>query len=175
MHVRFSVPELKQIDALRCEALALPLFSDERPLRGALGLVDWRMCGFVSGLRTGGKVLGHALETVLIPARPKLSMDKLFLFGLGPQSEFDPARVRAAMGHMLDTLERARVRTTALSLPGRASGCIEPEQAMEAFLVASANRAAEHDELILLEPIDAQREMEPVIERERRRARALLP
>jgi hypothetical protein len=174
MHVRFTVPELKQIDALRCEALALPLFSDERPLRGALGLVDWRMCGFVSQLRRQGRVLGEARETVLIPARPKLSMDKLFLFGLGPQAELEPAQLRAAITHMLDTLARARVRTTALALPGRASGRVAPEKAMEAFLSASANRD-EHDELILLEPFEAQREMEPVIERERRRARALLP
>ena len=174
MHVRFTVPELKQIDALRCEALALPLFSDERPLRGALGLVDWRMCGFLSQLRHQGRVLGAPRETVLIPARPKLSMDKLFLFGLGSQAEFDPAQLRPAIDHMLDTLARARVRTTALALPGRALGCVAPEKAMEAFLVASAHRD-EHDELILLEPFEAQREMEPVMERERRRARALLP
>ena len=174
MHVRFTVPELKQIDALRCEALALPLFSDERPLRGALGLVDWRMCGFVSRLRGTGRLQGSWQETVLIPARPKLSMDKLFVFGVGASSELDPARVRAAVDHMLDTLARARVRTTALALPGRAVGCLPPDKAMEAFIAASAQRD-EHDELILLEPPDAQREMERVVERERRRARAPLP
>src|SRR5688572_3625202 len=110
MHVRFTVPELKQIDALRCEALALPLFSDERPLRGALGLVDWRMCGFESRLRGVGRLQGAWQETVLIPARPKLTMDKLFLFGVGASAELDAARVRAAVDHMLDTLARARVR-----------------------------------------------------------------
>jgi hypothetical protein len=174
MHFRFTVPELKQIDALRCEALALPVFSDERPLCGALGLVDWRMCGFVSRLRADGKLQGAWLETMLIPARPKLTMDKLFLFGVGAQAELDPARVRGAVDHMLDTLARARVRTTALSLPGRAVGCLAPDRAMEAFIAASANRE-EHDELILLEPTEAQREMERVVERERRRARAPQP
>jgi hypothetical protein len=174
MHVRFTVPELKQIDALRCEALALPLFSDERPLRGALGLVDWRMCGFVSRLRGVGRLQGAWQETVLIPARPKLTMDKLFLFGVGASAELDAARVRAAVDHMLDTLARARVRTTALSLPGRAFGCLPADKAMEAFIAASAQRD-EHDELILLEPPEAQREMERVVERERRRARAPLP
>ena len=174
MYIRFTVPELKQIDALRCEALALPLFSDERPLRGALGLVDWRMCGFISRLRAGERVLGSARESVLIPARPKLSMDKLFLFGLGAESGFDAAAVRTAVDHMLDTLAQARVRTTALCLPGRATNRIAPEKAMEAFIAATAQRT-EHDELILLEPHEAQREMEPVIERERRRARARLP
>jgi hypothetical protein len=174
MHVRFTVPELKQIDALRCEALALPLFSDERPLRGALGLVDWRMCGFVSRLRSDGRLQGSWQETVLIPGRPKLTMDKLFLFGMGASAELEPERVRAAVEHMLDTLARARVRTTALSLPGRSFGCLTPEKAMEAFLAASAKHE-HHDELILLDTGEAQREMERVAERERRRARAPLP
>jgi hypothetical protein len=174
MHVRFTVPELEQIDALRCEALALPLFSDERPLRGALGLIDWRMCGFVSRLRTASRLRGDWREIMLIPGRPKLSMDKLFLFGLGASTEFEPARVRAAVDHMLDTLAKARVRTTALALPGRATGHIASDKAMEAFIAASTGRD-DHDELILLEPPDAQREMERVVERERRRARAPLP
>lgn len=174
MYVRFTAPELAHIDALRCEALALPLFSDERPLRGALGLVDWRMCGFVSRLRLEDRIRGDELETVLLPARPKLSMDKLFLFGMGPQAELDPERMRRAIDHMFDTLAKARVRTSALALPGRATGQVAPDKAMEVFVAVSLQRD-DHDEVTLLEPSEAQREMEPVIERERRRARALLP
>jgi hypothetical protein len=40
--------------------------------------------------------------------------------------------------------------------------------------VLCARGRDEHDELILLEPHEAQREMERVLERERRRARATL-
>lgn len=171
MHVRFAVPELGQIDALRCEALALPFFSDERPLRGALGLLDWRMCGFISRLLVRGRIDGTPLETVLIPGRPKLSMDKLFLFGLGPKAEFDTALLERAIGHMLDSLARARVRSTALVLPGRNVGCVAADKAIEAFFTLAMHRE-EHDEIVLLEPLEAQREMGAVLERERRRARA---
>jgi hypothetical protein len=173
MHVRFAPPELKQIDALRCEALALPFFSDERPLNGALGLVDWRLCGFVSRLLVSGRLTGDAMETVLIPARPKLSLDKLFLFGLGPETEFDAAGFRRALRHMLATLARARVRTTALVLPGRSTRALSPARAMELMLETTGDHE-DHDELVLLELHEAQREMEPVVERERRRARARL-
>jgi hypothetical protein len=171
MHVRFAAPELGQIDALRCEALALPFFSDERPLRGALGLLDWRMCGFISRLLGRGKIEGSPLETVLIPGRPKLSMDKLFLFGLGPLAAFDAPLLERAIGHMLDALARARVRSTALVLPGRNVGRIGASNAMEAFFALAMHRE-EHDEIVLLEPLEAQREMGAVLERERRRARA---
>jgi hypothetical protein len=43
--------------------------------------------------------------------------------------------------------------------------------AFETFVRAALHRD-DHDELIVLEPYAAQREMEPVLERERRRARA---
>jgi hypothetical protein len=171
MYVRFAAPELKQIDALRCEALALPLFRDERPLSGALGLIDWRLCGFLSRMLVAEHIAGDSGETVLVPARPKLSFDKLFLFGLGPRAEFDAGRGERAIDHMLRTLARARVRTTALVLPGRNTSALSPPRAMELFIAVTA-RHEDHDELVLLETAEAQREMEPVVERERRRARA---
>jgi len=173
MHVRFAAPEMAQLDALRCEALALSFFSDERPLRGPLGLIDWRLCGFVSQLLTSGRVGGALLETVLVPARPKLSVDKLFLFGLGASGELDDAQRAAAITHMLDTMARARVRTSAMVLPGRSTGGVRAVEAFETF-VAVALAREDHDELIVLEPPAAQKLMEPVLERERRRARARL-
>ena len=173
MHVRFAAPEMAQLDALRCEALALPFFSDERPLRGPLGLIDWRLCGFVSRLLTSGRVAGTLFETVLVPARPKLTVDKLFLFGLGAASELvEPQRARA-ITHMLDTMARARVRTSAIVLPGRSNGAIQPVEAFETFVSVALFRE-DYDELIVLEPAGAQKQMEPVLERERRRARARL-
>jgi hypothetical protein len=174
MHVRFAAPEMAQLDALRCEALALPFFSDERPLRGPLGLIDWRMCGFVSRLLASGRVAGTALETVLVPARPKLSVDKLFLFGLGAAAELGEGDRARAITHMLDTLASARVRTSALVLPGRSNGTVRAVDAFETF-VAVALAREDHDELIVLEPAAGQKAMEPVLERERRRARARLP
>ena len=173
MHVRFLAPELSQLDALRCEAIALPYFSDERPLRGALGLADWRLCGLLSRMLASGQLTGEALETTLVPARPKLAVEKLFMFGLGPLSALDDASRGRAQLHMLDTLARARVRTTALVLPGRSMHAVPAAEAFETFVRAALHRD-DHDELIVLEPHPAQREMEPVLERERRRARAEL-
>jgi hypothetical protein len=171
MHVRFLAPELAQLDALRCEALALPYFEDERPLRGALGLADWRLCGLLSRMLSSGQLRGDALETVLVPARPKLAVEKLFVFGLGTRAALDDAARTRAQQHMLDTLARARVRTTALVLPGRSLQAVAAADAFETFVRAALHRD-DHDELIVLEPYAAQREMEPVLERERRRARA---
>lgn len=169
MHVHFVAPEAAALDRLRCEAIALPVLSDERPLRGALGLIDWRLCGMISKLVLSGSVLTIPLQTALVPGRPKLVVDKVFLFGAGTSAELDLERQRALIAHMLDTTSRAGVRTTAIVLPGRSSDLIAPAAAME-LLVSVARKRPEHDDLIVIECAEAQKTMEPVMERERRRA-----
>src|SRR5688572_11813098 len=153
------------------EALSVPVFEDERPLRGAPGLVDWRLCGLISRLILRGRLRGTTGETVLVAARPRLTFEKLFLFGLGKRDAFDEAVFRAAVERMLGTLTRARVRASVLVLPGRATERIAAVRAMEIFLEI-AQKHPEHDEVTLVEDAEAQKAMGPVVERERRRARA---
>lgn len=172
MELRFVAPDLRAIDGLRCEAIALPFFQDERPLRGAAGLVDWRLCGRLSKLLVRGRVRGTRGERVLVPARPRLACDKLFLFGLGPRAQFDETTFVAAIADVLDTLEGVRARTTVLALPGRSLDLVAPARAIELFLAAARDRT-EHDEVTLIEAPEAQRGMTPVLERARRKARAL--
>jgi hypothetical protein len=58
-------------------------------------------------------------------------------------------------------------------LPGRVLGLVTPVQAMEVFLEVAAQHP-DHDDVTLVEEADAQRAMEPVFERDRRRARAYI-
>jgi len=173
MDVRFVVSDLRRLDALKMEALSVPVFEDERPLRGAPGLVDWRMCGLVSRLILRGRLRGTPGETMLVAARPRLTFEKLFLFGVGKREVFDETLFRDAVERMLATLTRARVRASVLVLPGRSGDRIVPVRAMEMFLEI-AQRHPEHDEVTLVEDPDAQKAMTPVVERERRRARAIV-
>lgn len=174
MDVRFITPDLPQLDTLRSEALSAAFFEDERPLRGALGRVDWRLCGQLSRLLLQGRIDGRIGERVLVPVRRKLPFEKLFLFGLGPRADFDDARMGDTLDVMLTVLDRARVRASALVLPGRSLSLIAPVLAMETFLRVAATHP-EHDEVTLVEEAEAHKDMLPVVERERRRARALVP
>ncbi len=171
MDIRFVTPDLRRLDELKTEAIALPFFEDERPLRGALGLVDWRLCGQISRLLLRGRARGASRETVLVPTRPRLAFEKLFLFGAGPSIELDERRFLRVVHRMLETLDRARVRASVLALPGRPFDLVPPQRAMELFLLQAAQHP-EQDQVTLIEGHEAQRAMTPVVEREKRRQRA---
>lgn len=171
MEVSFVAPDLRRLDELKSEALALAFFEDERPLRGALGLVDWRLCGQLSRLLVRGRARGALRETVLVPTRPRLPFEKVFLFGAGRVDDLDEARFDEVVEQVLTTLDRARVRASVIGLPGRCNRRIAPVRAMEIFL-ARAGGHLEQDQVTLIEDAEAQRAMLPVVERERRRVRA---
>lgn len=170
MFVRFASPELAELDSLRCDALALPFFSDERPLQGVGGLVDWRLCGLLSRWIAAGRIDGGLDETILVPTGRRMSMDTVWMFGLGAQADFNATRMRERLAAMLETMGPTQARSLAIVLPGRNTGCVDPAVAMEALVTVGRQR--EGDELVVLETGDAQKAMEPVIARELRRKRA---
>lgn len=172
MELRLVPLELSRIDALRYEVLVLPHFSDERPLRGAAGLCDWRLCGRLSSVIVRGHVTGDEGEVTLVPGRPRLPFEKLLLFGAGPSEGFDQARATALVGRVLRVLDGLRLRTMATALPGRGGGGVGPVDAMRWFLAALPD-PVELDEVAVLDDLEAQRAMIPVVEGERRRMRVL--
>ena len=54
------------------KALVLGFFTDERPLRGAIGLVDWRLNGYVSRLLRAQRLSGDSTESTLVASSGRL-------------------------------------------------------------------------------------------------------
>lgn len=170
MDLRFVSLELSRIDELRYEALALTFFEDERPLRGAAGLCDWRLCGRLSSWLSRGLITGAQDEATLVPATHKLPFDRLALFGLGPREAFTQPRFERAVAQILAAVRGLRLRSFALALPGRSTGVTAPADAARWFLpLAEAEDSL--DEIVLLDEPDAHRAMHPIVEAERARLR----
>lgn len=145
------------------ELLALPFFEDERPLRGAAGLCDWRLCGRLSRLLLAGRIGGSFGETTLLPAQ-RLPWSKLLLFGLGASDRFDEAAYRESVEGLRQVIGRLGVRRYALALPGRSTGHIMARRALELWLAVPDATAAE---VWLIEPQAAQKEMSEALGRRR--------
>jgi hypothetical protein len=170
MDVHFAPPDLASLSELKTEALCLPFFLDERPMRGPSGLVDFRLCGRVSRLIASGRMQGAVGEAVLMPVRPRMFAERLIWLGAGRFAELDEARFSSLVHSALTRLSDLRIRAAALSLPGRVRGLFSPADAIDWFLEEASAFGPNLDELTLLEPEDAQRAMQPRVERARRRA-----
>src|SRR5262245_20736040 len=105
MELRFVSPELRRLDEAGTEVIACGLFADERPPRGALGLIDWRLAGGIVRLIQKGFITGAEGESVMITVRPKLAFDKALVFGFGPLAAFDEATSRRLTERMLRVIE----------------------------------------------------------------------
>ena len=163
---------LSQLDNLESEVLACSVWEDERPCDGVAGLCDWRLAGKVSHLQRSGYLAGKQGEVMLMPGRPRLSFDKILLFGAGPKEGFDEARYRQVMQHMLRTIGRLDSRIAVVQLPGRQCDLIAAERAADMLLeVAGRDAGRRHDIWTLVEGTEARRRIEQHMIEERRRIR----
>jgi hypothetical protein len=118
---------LESVDQAEVDSLALGLFSDERPLRGVAGLIDWRLCGMLSRFIAGGRLSGAGAERVLMPGAGRIGASRVFVFGLGPRDGFAGALPDLART-IPEVLTAAGCQRAALALPGPAkvvAPCVE--------------------------------------------------
>ncbi len=142
------------------ESLALSFFDDERPLRGAAGLADWRLCGRLSRLIVNGRCQGQEGESLIMPAGPRLPFERIFLFGLGGSDKLDDKALASHASWILDVLQRASVRHYALQIPGRATGVIGARRAAEIWKSATA---ASDCSVTIIDSRDSQKKMGDVL------------
>jgi hypothetical protein len=155
MNVSFLASDLAKWDQLdgAPDALVLPFFSDERPLRGAAGLCDWRLCGRLSRLLASGRVQGKWGETTLYPPGRRLPFARLVLVGLGPADRFDDHKAAEAAKLIGEKMHKLGAARYALVPPGRSTGRLSARRALEIFM--SDNGAAE---VVVIESTAGQKE-----------------
>jgi hypothetical protein len=164
MTVSFLASELGKWDHLDKppDALVLSFFSDERPLRGAAGLCDWRLCGRLSRLLKAGRVSGGWGEITLYPTGPRLPFGKLLLFGLGASERFDESAALKAGKSIAQATAKMRFARYALVPPGRSTGRLSARRALELYLqsLRSPEPTMHHTprELIVVESPAGQKE-----------------
>lgn len=158
--VHFLTAELTKWDGVAgAEALAMGFFTDERPLRGAAGLCDWRLCGRLSRLLKAGRLSGKRGETTIVPpAGARLPFPRLMLFGLGDSNGWEEPRYRDEVRRMRAVLQKAGIRRYAVQPPGRSSGLIAPRRALELWLEESS-RDGYGAEVTIVESASGQKEM----------------
>jgi hypothetical protein len=126
--------DLARWDESARDCLALPVFRDDRPLRGAAGLADWRLCGRLSRLLKGNRATAEQGETMMLPPGRRLRFKRVLWFGLGDAKGYTDDRLRKDLMWIADVVNKAGATDWAVQAPGRASGLIGARRAVEVIL-----------------------------------------
>lgn len=110
-----------------CDTLVVPVPSDERPLRGEAGWVDWRVCGAISQQLASGYVGGSRGEAVLLPAPPPLGATRILLIGLGSCQRLEGRVLQRAFCILAEKLVALRADMALLALPGAIDLSVDAE------------------------------------------------
>lgn len=134
MGLHVLAADLAKWDEGERDALLLPFFADERPLRGAAGLADWRLNGRLSRLLRARRATGARGETLLLPPGRRLTFKRVMLFGLGESKAYGDDRFRGDVRRIREVAEQAGIAEYAIQAPGRASGLIGARRALELWI-----------------------------------------
>ena len=111
-------PSLESIDSLSgVDALCVFVTDDDRPLSGAAGYLDWRMCGALSRVLLQGFFKGDRGEQLLMPTSGGVSTVRLFAVGAGNSKALDASTLGLLLESSALMLKKAGVTSVALSLP----------------------------------------------------------
>ena len=105
------------IDKIETEAVVLLFFSNERPLRGSTGLIDWRMNGSISRLISQGMISGEKGEATLILPNRRIKGKKILMAGLGDSSAFGEASLKDTAIAIIRQLNKIYIKNFVIAMP----------------------------------------------------------
>jgi len=108
---------IEEVDLQECDLLVSGFFLDERPLKGACGLIDWRLNGMLSRFLKEGRMTGEWQETTLIPSRGRVTPPLILLLGLGKVRDYSYLRLRELFPYLFETLKNLKTTKNCFSFP----------------------------------------------------------
>jgi len=156
--------DLVRWDETSRDCLVLTVFKDDRPLRGAAGLADWRLCGRLSRLVKTNRASAEAGESMLLPPGRRLKFARILWFGLGESKSYNEDRFMHDVAWILDVVKKAGVTDWAVQAPGRASGLIGARRAVELML---QHKELDNHPVALLEDPAGQKDIAELLRTQR--------
>lgn len=104
-------------DQLPGDALAVPLFEDQRTLDGPAAVVDWRLDGALSRMLIAGELSGRAGEHLALQGSAKFAAPWILIAGCGRWRSLDRDDYVTLTTRLLKMATKAGVAELALCLP----------------------------------------------------------
>ena len=107
----------EKVDVQECDVLVTGFFTDERPLKGSSGWIDWRLNGLVSRFLIKKKLTGDWNEMTLVLPEGRIVPRMILLLGLGKSNEYSYLRLRELAPRLLGAIKRLDTVNVCFSLP----------------------------------------------------------
>ncbi len=133
-YLRFEPLELAALDRLEVDLLVLMPCREDRPLVGAAGWCDWRLCGRLSRLIEDGWYQSRRHELLLTDCAGRIGAPRVLLLGQGSRSALDLTALKRSAARLADVLRRAGWLSFACEVPGVEPGPLSAPEAVSAFL-----------------------------------------
>ena len=104
------------------EAVCCFVVEDERPLSGANGFLDWRLCGQLSKVLGSGFFVGAPGDKLLLPTAGRVPATRVFAVGLGRSTAVTALGLEHALTQAAAMLTKAKVDSVALAFPALPRG-----------------------------------------------------
>lgn len=108
--------ESEPLECIRADVLVVGVAPTDRPLRGAAGYADWRLCGRLWKLVSSGKISGVRGQASLVIAGCGLQTRLLLVLGLGPRRSLDASEWREFGRDAIDRSLALCAETVALAI-----------------------------------------------------------
>ena len=102
------------IEEIVADIIVSDLYSRDVPLKGHLGMLDWRLYGFFSKLLMDHKLTGRYKETYLIASKGKARAQHILLTGLGTKSRLTEDKIAALVPVVFKALRKLKAETFVL-------------------------------------------------------------
>jgi len=115
------------------DALVVPLWTDVRPLRGAAGLLDWRLNGRLSQLLREDRLEGEVGEKLLF-FTTRVPWRRILTVGVGQTTSFSEDVFRTSLNAVFDSFRGLGIQSVGVAPPGRDMDRITPERALRVLI-----------------------------------------
>jgi len=139
------IVDARPIEEIHCHTLGLWHFSDEKPLMGITGVVDWYLDANLSRLVISGKITGQWAEKVLVAGIGDMVAGNILVVGLGKINEFNEGRISLASGYMVSSALGLGLSNICMTLPGDGLEGIDIISHAEHTLYGLAKEIGERD------------------------------
>ena len=142
--IRLSLTD-RLIDELPTRLVVASFFEDLRPLKGQVGLLDWRLNGRLSELILKGKLEGKRGEALMMPSARRIAAQEILLFGLGRSGELTEGQLEELFGQIVEKIRRLKTNECGISFGDLARDFMGWRSLLRSFVNCLAQRSGEED------------------------------